>query len=78
MVRAYQINGKTVAIFSAIYMVRLTRTVFVNRRFVRDVFERLCERVEEKATRSLFASRATSFSSTVRPYLVDGTAIFVN
>ena len=32
---AYQINGKTVAIFSAIYTVRSSRTIFVNRGFVR-------------------------------------------
>ena len=54
MARAYQINGKTFAIFSAVYTVQWTRTVFVSRGFVTHVFERLCERVEEKATRSLF------------------------
>ena len=85
---AYQINGKTVAIFFAVYTVRSTRTVFFFcSGFVRDIFER----VEEKATRSLFCkserhllvkmresvSRAT-FSSTVQPYLVDGTAVLVN
>ena len=51
MARAYQINGKTVAIFFAVYTARSTRTVFfLCGGFVRDVFERLCERVEEKVT----------------------------
>ena len=36
--------------------VRSTCTIFAGRGFVRDVFERLCERVEEKTTRSLFCN----------------------
>ena len=88
----YQINGKTVAIFSAVYTVRSTRTVFVSRGFDRDVFERLCERVGEGDEIVVLqvgatftsenepqesVSRAT-FSSMVQPYLVNGTDIFVN
>ena len=61
MTCAYQINSKTVAIFSAVYMERSTNTVFVNSRFVRDVFERLCKRVEEKATRPLFCKSVRHF-----------------
>ena len=61
MAHAYQINSKTVAIFFAVYTIRSTRTIFVGRGFVRDVFERLCERVEEKAMRSLFCKLVRHF-----------------
>ena len=59
--REYQINGKTVAIFSAVYTLRSTRTIFVSHGFVRDILERLYERVEEKATRSLFCKSVRHF-----------------
>ena len=61
MARAYHINGKTVAIFSAVYTVQSTHTVFVNCEFVGDVFERLCGRIEEKVTRSLFCKSVRHF-----------------
>ena len=60
MAQEYQINGKTVAIFSSVYTVQSIHTTFVYCGFVykrqcsADVFERQCERLEEKVTRSLF------------------------
>ena len=58
---ACQINNKTATIiFSSLYTAQSTLTVF-NRRFIlnkrqcsADVFERWCEQLEEKETRSLF------------------------
>ena len=44
--------------------------------FVRDVFERLCEIVEEKATRSLFCKSVRHFVVKMSLRFVNGSAVF--
>ena len=59
MARVYQINGKTVAIFFAVYMVRSTRTVFFFVADLLETFSKDCAKELKRRRRDrCFASRS--------------------
>ena len=61
MARAYQINSKTIAIFSAFYTVRSTRTIFFSREDLLETFSKDCAKELRRRPDHCFTSRCYFF-----------------